>query len=574
MSETFSDRLKRWEPFLFYGLIALFLYPVWANHYLFSTDGLIHLANSQLIAQLLDGSCPLAAEIFRFNERIVPNWLGHAIMASGILVGLPPLIMEKAVFSLCILLWVWGLRYVISAFPQGNLSISWFVLPFLTYWLLVAGGTYNFCLSIGFWLIGTGFYLHYRHRGQAFWSTGLLLLALLGWFSHLLGFLLLGYTIGFLTLWAVLSESGEEKRNLKLLLQRLLQKTISLLVVFMPGIILTVLYLLSPHQQFQFADVQNRPAGWTYIMRLMEIPLLTDYVPEVIFPTPLLIVVPFGVPLFFLGMKAFISVKHNFLSPAKSILLSAFLLWLLSLVVPDSFAGGWLIETRLRLAGWCLVLIGLALSEIRPFLRNGLLLWAVTSFLIQSTYFADWIKEGNTLTEKLLPKEKIIADHSLVFSIPQGSLGHIRMADGKRMLMPAVGSALGLGRCVVDLNNYEAYHDYFPLRFREGASFVSSWGYPVRLDSDALVRNAYPYFGLDVEDYSYQNIDYLLLWGNEKTLLNDTLLPAAINRYHEERVDKIRQIISPQSYPEYQRVYTDSMTGGKILQIYEHQYRE
>jgi hypothetical protein len=174
----------RWPAWLFAGLVALYLVPFWAARYVPTIDGPSHLYNAWVLGQLASSTpAPLLREYFMINRAPVPNWLSHVVLAA-LLRALPPVVAEKALLSGYVLLMTGALWYLAGSVERRRAWLALLGLPFV--WSLpLQLGFYNFCISIGFFLLVIACW--WRHRARPGWRFAVILnlLLLLCYFAHI-----------------------------------------------------------------------------------------------------------------------------------------------------------------------------------------------------------------------------------------------------------------------------------------------------------------------------------------------------------------------------------------------------
>ncbi|HTM50165.1 MAG TPA: hypothetical protein VL285_15845 [Bryobacteraceae bacterium] len=151
------------------------LAPVWALPYFPTQDGPSHLENSNILLLLLRGGAPAFSQYFSINTAPTPNWLGHAALA-GLMLLAGPLIAEKLLLTVYIVALPLAVRYAFrAARPEaGPLAVLSF--PFL-YNCLLHYGFYNFCLSIALFFVALGY--RRGRKGDSGWKETAALAAIL-----------------------------------------------------------------------------------------------------------------------------------------------------------------------------------------------------------------------------------------------------------------------------------------------------------------------------------------------------------------------------------------------------------
>lgn len=114
---------------LFFGLIGLFLLPIWLFEYLPFQDGPIHVHTADVLHSFLTGSPSFFRDYYVPNLQLAPNWTTQAVL-TGLMLIASPVISEKLLLSLYVILLPLAVRYAIKgAYPEAHFSI--FSLPSL-----------------------------------------------------------------------------------------------------------------------------------------------------------------------------------------------------------------------------------------------------------------------------------------------------------------------------------------------------------------------------------------------------------------------------------------------------------
>ncbi|HUU56569.1 MAG TPA: hypothetical protein VMW93_04440 [bacterium] len=178
-------RILTGERVLLFFLAALYVAPLWVFPYVPSADGPSHLANAVIIKDYGDPAAERFREYYVISRRLSPNLLYHLGLV-GLLYVLPPLIAEKALLTLYVVLFAAAFRYLVIAVSGRPGPAAFLVFPFIL----------SFSFSLGFfgWLIslalatwGVGYY--WKRRGKLGFKAvvALNLLGVVIYCAHLLG---------------------------------------------------------------------------------------------------------------------------------------------------------------------------------------------------------------------------------------------------------------------------------------------------------------------------------------------------------------------------------------------------
>ena len=150
------------ERLLFGMALLLALAPVWCSGRFFVTgDGPCHIYNSRVLLDFMLGQHRAFYDPFYFlNTRFEPNWLSHICLAVLQLVFSPE-IAEKLFLSAYVLLFAFGLRFLLRQINPANRFLTSVGLLFAWHYLLQAG-FYNYALSIGLFFWVCGYWMQHR----------------------------------------------------------------------------------------------------------------------------------------------------------------------------------------------------------------------------------------------------------------------------------------------------------------------------------------------------------------------------------------------------------------------------
>src|SRR5439155_23584436 len=109
-----------------------------------------------------DPSLPVFQKYYVVSGRPSPNLIGHLLLA-GLLYLAPPVVAEKVVVSLFILLFPLGVRYAVASIRRRATPLAFLAFPMI-YSYLLGQGFYNFCLSIAVFFFVVGYWIRNRDR--------------------------------------------------------------------------------------------------------------------------------------------------------------------------------------------------------------------------------------------------------------------------------------------------------------------------------------------------------------------------------------------------------------------------
>ncbi len=231
--------VKKYEVKLFYSLLLVNLLPVMLFRYFATNDGGVHLYSARIMDNLLSGNADIFRHFFEFNNELVPNWVGHAMLFLFIKI-LPGWAAEKLLQIIYLLFLPIVFRRYVQSTTKGFPGLSWLVLLF-TYTFNFNSGFYNFSLAlIIMFILCTNWVNLERWRLKNALVFFMLLLAL--YFSHLFVF---GFTLiclGIIWMLKLVNENNGAIDSGQKTWARAFQQLMVLILLSSPGLLLTFLH--------------------------------------------------------------------------------------------------------------------------------------------------------------------------------------------------------------------------------------------------------------------------------------------------------------------------------------------
>jgi hypothetical protein len=436
---------------LFLALALVTLLPLWTVRHLPTVDGPAHVYNAGILLHLAtgDGDFPRFDEYYEINPRPVPNWLSHAVLAL-LLTLFPSDVAEKLLVSGCVLLFLFGLRYLAASIDGGWRDASFLGFPFVYHWPLQMG-FYNFSISLGFFLFAAGFWWRRRHGLDLRRALALNGLLLLTWFSHILSLGLALASIG--VLWLVTLPTEPFRRHL-------------VHPAFLAPQLLLPLWYMGSRSETSYAESWSVAFAWDYLRHLN---VLWTFGPEQFrFGTVVAVLFVLLVVLAFLrgnlraGEAAEGRLRLRF-DEVDGFLLLAGILTVLFFVAPGAAAGGGLVQERLSLYPW-LVLVPWLAARLRPGRWTGA---AIAGFLLaaalwNTAYQTRWYRRLDRETTPYLAGLERVPPGTRVVALLFDRNGSAARVSPFGHLIARTALAKGL----VDWDNHGASTDSFPIRFK------------------------------------------------------------------------------------------------------------
>lgn len=449
---------------LFLALAALYLLPFWTVRYLPTVDGPSHAYNAWILRQQGNPEqYPLFQRHYQINVKPYPNWISQGTMALMMFV-LPPLTSEKLLVSGYVLLFLGGMWYLTASVrAPPDRWVAFVAFPF-AYQRLLQYGFYNFSISLALfpWILG----LWWRNRDAPGRSLAckLNLLLWLCYFSHILSFALALAAIG--VLWLATLRRSNWRRHLRHVL------------ILLPQVALPLWFLANSPSGVGEA----RASLWQLMVAFGALRILSPFE-----NTPRWVgVVPAALCLLLLVLTWWRRERRRpFLRPEDAFLLVAFLGFVLYLVSPEAASGGGLLKQRLGLYPYLLLI---------PWFAPRLPKWAVragtaTLVLAAGLHLAGlthWYRANSGRVTDYLRGLEMVPPNTRILAL------RFERGPGLDMLSHSA-SYVAIQKGLIDWENYEARHTFFPTRFRPGivlpelpGGVTAPAAFPVRRNKDRV----------------------------------------------------------------------------------------
>ena len=440
LNSPFRDDL--WLRRLFFALALLYILPQWSVQYLPTIDGPCHTYNAWVIRHYDNvEQYPLFKEHYEINARPYPNWSGHAVMALLMFV-VPPLIAEKLLTSLYLLLFLGGMWYFAGAVRSDQRWLAFLAFPF-AYQQLFQFGFYNYSLSLALFPIILGFWWKHRHTPTLKFAAGINVLLWLCWFSHIMSFGLALIAISVLWLATLRKESWR---------RHLLH-----IPILVPQVILPLWFF-----SVQGSDVIEGAWGFRRLLRFFtRLEVFLSF-------SPVQVWLGMAMAAFFLVLLVLTLWRESFgrgrpaLRETDAFLLLAVLFTALYFLSPEGMSGGYLMKQRLSLYPYLLLIPWLSPRLGRTGEWAGAAALTVTALLYLGYLFHWYGLLGKEMKDYLSGLEAVKPDtRVLTLNFRIGS-----QAKHMHIQSHALGYA-AIEKGLIDWDNYEAKVPFFPVRFRD-----------------------------------------------------------------------------------------------------------
>ena len=470
---------------LLLGALLCSLVPVWAFRYFATQDGPSHVENAFIVKQLLLGGGAFS-DLYALNSCLVPNWTSHVVLAS-LMTVLSPLTAEKVFISGYLALFVGAFRYlVVSVEPSAKL-LTLLAIPF-AHNLLLYAGFYNFCLGIPLLFGILAFsWAHLPSARPLRFALSLNVALVVLYYCHVVS-----HTLALVSL--VFLAAVRTRCNLR--------KTGLIVLAILPSAAFTVRFLVGFGGGGE--PVVRRGAG-ELIAWFVQLSSLSPYTFEDTFHVGKLVGALFlALAVHTLVVRARAAAREDrrwIWQPqdAFGVLCAGFAA--AYFIAPDSVGSGSSISLRLALYPVLALIPWLSLPSDRRWRRGFALTASAVLVLHLALVFQHNRQTSAGLCEFTEGMEHVVPGETVLPIIADVMGGD---SDAIAIYLHAV-SYYALEGGALNLANYEAGTDYFPVRFRPGRD-------PYRLLGDGWTRARGEF---DPDGYP-EPIDILLVWGATK----------------------------------------------------------
>jgi len=176
-------------------LFVVHLLPIWIFKFIPTQDGISHIYNAYVLKDYHKHENYKLREVFKLNLKLFPNWTSHALMALLMCV-VPPIVCEKMLLSLCIVLLPLSLFYFLNAVDRGKMLFG--LVGFIyAYNYMLHMGFYNFALSMPMFFFTLGYWWKHKDEMNPANIVVLYVLLLLTYFCHYQSYLQLVLSLSF-----------------------------------------------------------------------------------------------------------------------------------------------------------------------------------------------------------------------------------------------------------------------------------------------------------------------------------------------------------------------------------------
>ncbi len=519
MQRTFRILLE--ERFIFLLIVFGQLIPFWLITFVPTMDGPQHLHNSQVLMQLLQGNEAMK-EFYIVNPVIVGYWTGPFLLTFFNFL-LPAHIAESLLISVYLVGLAYAFRYLVKSINPEPSHLTLLIIPFsYTFFFLL--GYYAFSLAFIFFFLSLGYYLRNKNHLDLKKSFILFLLISGIFLSHAFVFAWFGLTLVLLVLMEFINDLYSEKTK-KGAFQKLFRKSIRLLIISLPAIVLFVVYISNvmgidstvESEKYNFHERINFLVNIRAIIGYnMEAEAWSNYIYW------LIIVV--GINYFL--HRSFVRMKLKGTSRKEVFkeLFSDKYIWpfivviflIIYLSIPDRISVGSLVN-RIAVFLFYFLILWAASVKLPKNLSLALAALLVVAFIYQASYRTKVHKDLARYTRDVHTIEKHIEPNSIVYPVRVSS----HWIDLHFL------NYLGVGKPIINLGNPQS-----------GGQFPVVWNYeriPKLMVGNMDVTNQYARDHSRSKNQEVVNVEYVAVyrWGEFQASEGHTEIKDQLAQFYE-----------------------------------------
>lgn len=419
------------EKIIFGLLLGGCIFSIWLLPAFITMDGPAHLYNASILNRF--GSNSFFSNYLESNTWFLPNYLTHW-MLQFLLLKFNFLTAEKILVTTIVVLIAISFRNLIHCLSEHSPIYSFLIFP-LVFTNLLHCGFYNFSLSFGLFNLHLLFTIRFVETGKRVNLLYLLLIGLLLYYCHLMGFALSVFVCGLYILVKEWKKWKDLYRNLFLFC-----------LIHVPGLMMTLFFLFSiklPFYDYDFAPFEKSLALLTCSPAIVFDK--REELPYTILITILLVVLSTLI-------ISFRAMEKRRLHETDIFLVISILMTYLMFHSKNGDLGGMFVDRQV-----CILFYFLVLWVAVNGPKGKVLLFALVIVLFEFGHVTfvhfEISKKAQTNVADVIAVRPYINDQSIVKVVklsPTWFQAHI-------------SNYLGIGRDVLLLDNYEAALGWFPL---------------------------------------------------------------------------------------------------------------
>lgn len=505
------------------ALAAFALIPVWSFKYFPTTDGGAHVANADVLLQYFRPAGAAYRQYYQLNPLPVPNSLGHFVLAL-LMSFMPPLAAEKFFISAYVLLLPLSVRYAATAVRRSAGWLAFLTVPLSLNWIFHQG-FYNFLISVAGFFFLLGYWLRHRERMNAKRAIVLGLFGLLLYAGHLLSITLACAAIFILTAWFTALQAWRLRERRALSWQALFPGICSRGLITFAGL-LPAIALVFWFQHHGFAGKPDR-MKLAILMRefwknLVTLPIMVSYSAR--YEQPIGLAIAILLIALVLSTLARKTARKDW-NRRDGLIFIPLAFTALYFTRGDAASGQLFIPQRLLFYIYLTAILFLAAQRFSPWVKRSAAL--ASAVLAIGLTIAHWpaYREYNAQLEEFLGVAERVDPQSTLLPLVMSPRGLPKVVDPGDLRSQPFYSAAGyaaVARHAVDLRNYEAGLDYFPVRFR---AELNPYKRLALMQGKQNGLDMVPQ-RIDIQSYLRKTpgrIDYIVLWGANESFTGEML---------------------------------------------------
>jgi hypothetical protein len=471
-------------------VVLLYVLPIWIFKYFPSQDGPCHIYNSFILKHYNDPNY-VFNQFYDINKKLIPNWTSHAIMMILMYI-VPPLIAEKILLTVYIILMAVGMLYLLNAVGKDKTPLVFIGLPFIYNYLFLMG-FYNFVFSVALFIISVGYWYKHFQTFNVKNTVILAILLVLLYFSHAVSLALAIFSIVVMAILSIIS--SKDKQEIGFLSRIRWKQVLFSFISMLPSIGLLLYYTKG--------NSASDPGGWT-LKQLWQYfihneSLLYYNQSQAIFGK--LIAWAFIILFFYTLIRDHLFTKEwkfGFRIEKKDLfLLLCIAFFVIYLKAPDGLSGGGFIKTRMSLFPFLIIIPWLSWNMpkvVRGIIGTALVTLSV-AYIAHASYYHKMMSDDMKI---FTSGYDVVEKNKVVMPLAFNNSGKCLRIG---MFLHSVGH-YGYETGCIEMDNYEATTDYFPTFYKPGLH---------RPDTAIIEGNP---GAVDFAECS-KYIDYIITWGLE-----------------------------------------------------------
>jgi hypothetical protein len=515
------QRGNRGERILLVGMVIIAAIPVWRFGYFPTTDGGAHVAGADVLLQYFRPGGEGYRAYYQLNRLPVPNWAGHFVLAL-LMALLPALVAEKVFVTLYLLLLPLSVRYAACGVRRSGGWVALLAVPLSLNWMLHQG-FFNFLISVAIYFYLLGYWLRRREVMTPARVVMLGVLGILLYAGHLLSIVVGCASILILGAWYTLAEARLRLRAAHGLRWEALWPGIrSRLVLSFAGLLPAAALALWFYRRSRDVHAGRglaifRADFWKDLLSLSN---MISYRARAERPVAVLLAAVIAALVAGIVVRKFARREWR---RRDGLLAVPAALTALYFTRGDRGSAQLFIPQRLVFYIYLTLLLFIAAQTYPAWVRRGV---AVVALLVVVGLTAvRWpaYREYNAQMREFIALAERVEQGTTLLPLVYSPRGLPAVADTRGLRSTPFYTAAGYAvaaRHAIDLRNYEAGLDYFPVRYRPELNPYEKLGVNTK---DGKGLEMVPQ-RIDIEKYqrtSDGRVDYVLVWAVPDSLKED-----------------------------------------------------